>query len=175
VRNSKRRKPILSPQHFSMRLARLLHMAVLRNRHICQHPIFQRQRSVLMLVLTRKARQQIQIGPYVTITILAIKGQAVRVGIEAPKDVSVLRMELAEKLAAGSFDPTVLAAMEKVDREAEISSTPGNEDTGGRAKSANGSLRCRVSRVDKAPSSLPTPSTGPASFIRPRRRRLTMK
>lgn len=128
-----------------------------------------------MLVLTRKSRQQIQIGPYVTVTILQIKGQSVRVGIEAPKDVSVLRMELAEKMADGSFDPTVLAALEKVDREAEISSTPDNEDQGGRAESAAGSLRCRVSRVDVAPLNLPYPSARPASFIRPRRRRTTSK
>ena len=51
-----------------------------------------------MLVLTRKAKQQIQIGPDITITILQVKGQAVRVGIEAPRDVCVLRTELAEKL-----------------------------------------------------------------------------
>jgi carbon storage regulator CsrA len=128
-----------------------------------------------MLVLTRKARQQIQIGPYVTVTILQIKGQSVRVGIEAPKDVSVLRSELAEKLLGESQDPTVLAALEKVDRESEISSTPRSEDKGGRAKSANGSLRCRAPRVDAAPLNLPYQSTGPASFIRPRRRRLTLK
>lgn len=129
-----------------------------------------------MLVLTRKSRQQIQIGPYVTVTILKIKGQSVRIGIEAPKDVCVLRTELAEKLADGGFDPTLRAALEKVDLESEISSTPGNEDTGGRVKSANGSLRCRASRVDAAPLNLPYQSTGPASFLRPRRRRrLTIK
>lgn len=129
-----------------------------------------------MLVLTRKAKQQIQIGPYVTVTILQVKGQSVRVGIEAPRDVCVLRTELAEKLAGGGFHPTVSAALEKVDRESEISSTPGNEDTVGRAKSANGSLRCRASRDDMAPSNSPYQATGPASFLRPRRRRrLTMK
>ena len=42
-----------------------------------------------MLVLTRKAKQQIQIGPHITITILQIKGQAVRVGVEAPREVCV--------------------------------------------------------------------------------------
>lgn len=129
-----------------------------------------------MLVLTRKAKQQIQIGPYVTVTILQIKGQSVRVGIEAPKDVRVLRTELAEKLAGGGFDPTVTAALEKVNRESEISSTPENEDTGGRVQSANGSLRCRASRDDVAPLNSPYQATGPASFLRPRRRRrLTMK
>jgi carbon storage regulator len=129
-----------------------------------------------MLVLTRKAKQQIQIGPYVTVTILQVKGQAVRVGIEAPKDVCVLRTELAEKLADGGFNPTVTAALEKVDRESEISSPSDNEETGGRVQSANGSLRCRASRDDVAPLNSPYQATGPASFLRPRhRRRLTIK
>ena len=66
-----------------------------------------------MLVLTRKPKQQIQIGPNITITILQVKGQSVRVGIEAPKNVCVLRTELAEKMADESADPTVAAALEK--------------------------------------------------------------
>jgi carbon storage regulator CsrA len=128
-----------------------------------------------MLVLTRKTKQQIQIGPYVTVTILQIKGQSVRVGIEAPKDVCVLRTELAARLSGDRFDPTVLAAIAKIERESEISSTPQSEDNSGRVKSANGSLRCRAPRVDAAPSNLPYPSAGPASFVRPRRRRLSLK
>jgi carbon storage regulator CsrA len=47
-----------------------------------------------MLVLTRKIQQQIKIGEQVTITILRVKGQTVRVGIEAPRDVRVIRGEL---------------------------------------------------------------------------------
>ncbi|HEY2881073.1 MAG TPA: carbon storage regulator [Pirellulales bacterium] len=47
-----------------------------------------------MLVLTRKTREQIQIGENVVVTILRVKGQSVRVGIEAPRDVRVLRSEL---------------------------------------------------------------------------------
>ncbi len=129
-----------------------------------------------MLVLTRKAKEQIQIGPYVTITVLKIKGQSVRLGIEAPKDVCVLRTELAEKMAdGGRLDPTITAALEKVDRESEISRGPRNEDTRGRANSANGSLRCRASRVDTTALITANLSTGPASFLRPRRRRLAMK
>jgi len=49
-----------------------------------------------MLVLTRKTQEQIQIGDNITITIIRVKGQAVRVGIEAPKDVRVMRAELNE-------------------------------------------------------------------------------
>jgi carbon storage regulator len=129
-----------------------------------------------MLVLTRKTRQQIQIGPNVTITILQIKGQAVRVGIEAPRNVNVLRTELAEKMAGETHDPTIVAALEKIARESEISSEVSNEDTSGRTSvPANGSLRCRAPRVDSATMNSPYQSTGPASFLRPRRRRLALR
>lgn len=47
-----------------------------------------------MLVLTRKAQQQIRVGENVIITIVRIKGNAVRVGIDAPKNVRVVRAEL---------------------------------------------------------------------------------
>jgi carbon storage regulator CsrA len=47
-----------------------------------------------MLVLTRKAKQQIRIGDDVVITIVRIKGQSVRVGVEAPRHVRVARAEL---------------------------------------------------------------------------------
>lgn len=46
------------------------------------------------LILSRKQRQVITIGPDITITILEVKGNAVRVGIEAPKEVVVLRAEV---------------------------------------------------------------------------------
>ena len=48
-----------------------------------------------MLVLTRKTQEKIQIGDNITITIVRVKGQSVRVGIEAPQDVRVIRGELA--------------------------------------------------------------------------------
>ena len=48
-----------------------------------------------MLVLTRKKEQKIHIGPHVTVTILRVKGGAVRIGIDAPPDVKILRGELS--------------------------------------------------------------------------------
>jgi len=129
-----------------------------------------------MLVLTRKAKQQIQIGPHITITVLAIKGQAVRIGIEAPRDVNVLRTELAQKAAADVEDPAVQAALEKITREDAISSRAADELKGGRTTiPASGSLRCRAPRVDSATMISPFESTGPASFLRPRRRRLSLR
>jgi carbon storage regulator len=48
-----------------------------------------------MLVLTRKYQEKIRIGENITITVLRTKGKAVRLGIEAPADVPVIRGELA--------------------------------------------------------------------------------
>ncbi|MBL8890982.1 MAG: carbon storage regulator CsrA [Planctomycetaceae bacterium] len=50
-----------------------------------------------MLVLSRKLEQSIQIGDDVTITILSVKGNTVRLGISAPEHVRVARTELAQK------------------------------------------------------------------------------
>ena len=52
-----------------------------------------------MLVLTRKAQEKIQIGDKITVTIVRIKGQAVRVGIDAPENVRIMRGELAAAAA----------------------------------------------------------------------------
>jgi carbon storage regulator CsrA len=54
-----------------------------------------------MLVLTRKCQEKIQIGENITITIVRVKGQSVRVGIEAPRDMKVLRSELPPESSDG--------------------------------------------------------------------------
>jgi carbon storage regulator CsrA len=47
-----------------------------------------------MLVLTRKMDEQIHIGEDVTITVVRLHGNTVRIGIEAPREISVRRGEL---------------------------------------------------------------------------------
>ena len=47
-----------------------------------------------MLVLSRKVSQQIVIGKAITLTILSLDGKRVRVGIDAPEEVSIRRAEL---------------------------------------------------------------------------------
>lgn len=55
-----------------------------------------------MLVLTRKADQKIIIGEEIEITIVRVRGNAVRLGINAPREVSVVRGELDRKIRAAS-------------------------------------------------------------------------
>lgn len=55
-----------------------------------------------MLVLTRKQKESIKIGDDITITILRVNGNAVKVGIEAPNEVRVLRGELSPRTAPAS-------------------------------------------------------------------------
>ena len=47
-----------------------------------------------MLIVSRKVHEEIVIGPDVTITIVAVRGKQVRIGIKAPPDVSIRREEL---------------------------------------------------------------------------------
>ncbi len=51
-----------------------------------------------MLVLTRKLHQSIIIGDEIEIVILEVRGEQVRIGIRAPKDVSVHRKEIYEQI-----------------------------------------------------------------------------
>ncbi|MCK9468243.1 MAG: carbon storage regulator CsrA [Porticoccaceae bacterium] len=54
-----------------------------------------------MLVLTRQIQETIRIGDDIRITVTGISGGQVRLGIEAPKSVSVHREEVYQRLAAG--------------------------------------------------------------------------
>lgn len=50
-----------------------------------------------MLVLARKIDQSIMIGENIKITILSIDGKIVRIGIDAPKEIKIMRPEFKEK------------------------------------------------------------------------------
>ncbi len=51
-----------------------------------------------MLVLTRRTDEKIVIGDNVTVTILGVKGNQVRIGIEAPREVQVHREEIYQRI-----------------------------------------------------------------------------
>lgn len=64
-----------------------------------------------MLVLTRKVNQSIVIGDKIEIVILEVRGEQVRVGIKAPRDVAVHRKEIYEQIVeenkgAALIDPS---------------------------------------------------------------------
>jgi carbon storage regulator CsrA len=116
-----------------------------------------------MLVLTRKQQEKIRIGDQITITILRTKGKAVRLGIEAPADVPVIRGELSfQSEATAAALAEVCAHAEKVEefevpkasaceavRGASVSSRGGAEwvcDSGHEAQ--NGRLPGAAPRVD---------------------------
>lgn len=51
-----------------------------------------------MLILTRRVGETVMIGNDVTVTVLGVKGNQVRVGVNAPRDVAVHREEIFERI-----------------------------------------------------------------------------
>lgn len=70
-----------------------------------------------MLVLTRKSNQSIMIGDDIELSVLAVVGEKVRIGIQAPRDIPVFRKEVYleiqdERLAAEPAGSVVEAALQ---------------------------------------------------------------
>ena len=66
-----------------------------------------------MLVLTRKSNQSIMIGDDIEVSVLAIMGEKVRIGIQAPRDVPVFRKEVYLEIQSErqrEIDPGVVPA-----------------------------------------------------------------
>lgn len=51
-----------------------------------------------MLILTRRVGESLMIGDEVNVTVLGIRGNQVRIGVDAPKDVAVHREEIYERI-----------------------------------------------------------------------------
>ena len=57
-----------------------------------------------MLILTRRVGETVMIGNDVTVTVLGVKGNQVRVGVNAPRDVAVHREEIFERIKREEHD-----------------------------------------------------------------------
>lgn len=126
-----------------------------------------------MLVLTRKYQEKIRIGDNITITVLRTKGKAVRLGIEAPADVPVIRGELSFErptavpvavpaASASSFESTAAAEAPCQRAMPRRSESPSSWTTdpprlGERARATSPSSQVRLARVprDKVAEILP--------------------
>jgi carbon storage regulator len=54
-----------------------------------------------MLILTRRVGESLMIGEEVTVTVLGVKGNQVRIGVNAPRDVAVHREEIFNRIQDG--------------------------------------------------------------------------
>lgn len=70
-----------------------------------------------MLALTRKIGERIIIGDNIILTVVDIKGESVRLSIDAPRDIKILRGEIFEAIAAENKEaslPVDLTALENI-------------------------------------------------------------
>ncbi|MEJ2756528.1 MAG: carbon storage regulator CsrA [Gammaproteobacteria bacterium] len=81
-----------------------------------------------MLILTRRQGETLMIGDEITVTVLSVKGNQVRIGVEAPKHVPVHRKEIWDRIQKekADGDPSVSGhAQDSVGRE-----SPNDDDIG---------------------------------------------
>lgn len=78
-----------------------------------------------MLILTRRVSETLMIGDEVTVTVLGVKGNQVRIGINAPKNVAVHREEIYQRIKAEQEGGAPASADPNAAHDAEADEPPG--------------------------------------------------
>lgn len=125
-----------------------------------------------MLVLTRKAQQTIRVGENITITILRVKGQSVRVGIEAPRDIHVVRGELPPKGEEATSETEILETIE-ITTTPEVSTKTVRQDRG--VESPKRPQLGQNLRANSKPQAVPISHRGLKSQVSARRVRAVVR
>ena len=100
-----------------------------------------------MLVLTRKLQETIKIGDEVTIHILRVKGNTVRLGIDAPREIRVIRGELADKESAVDEPSSATSPLVSGDTREVAGETPAVDGESQRPRAALSDFFPRVPKT----------------------------
>jgi carbon storage regulator CsrA len=95
-----------------------------------------------VLVLTRKFQQQIKIGDQITVTVLRVKGNTVRIGVDAPREVRVVRGELPPE-----GEKTAATARESAPAEVAMAVHAGEDEAEAVEEAGRGRAQPLVSRI----------------------------